>query len=245
VADIKKLPDHLKAHAESMPKDLRDKLSDEELAFRLRHVHDLTLDAAAMGTPALSRRLTARAVKVRDAMPYGDYEAEKKRLEAGRDNATDAGMLDIQHGYNEALRRLDADHEQAPGIDRFLKNTVGVPPADESAADAKGADAMLFKRANIDRLVQAELAKYEEKHAAEVERIRREIAELEAAAKTGRTTPLERARTTSKVSELDAEADRFEKLAVSLTDPELSKYYMQKACETREAALRLNRKGTA
>jgi hypothetical protein len=226
-----------------MPKDLRERMSQEELHYRLRHVRDLEADAAAMGTPALSRRLTAKARKVTNAMPWYQYCDEKKRLEAGRDNATSAGMLDLQAGYNDALRKLDANHPQAPDIGHFLDSTVGKPHEPvESLDDIKGAGTMLHKRSAVDRLVKAELKKYEAKHAAEVERIRREIAELESAAKAGGATPLERARATTKAADLEAEADRLERLADTVTERELSKLYRQQACEKREEALRVSRR---
>jgi hypothetical protein len=79
MANISDLPADLKDHARQVPDDTWRDLHQGESEHRLRHV--ATILSAAESLPAEQHRhVTARARKIRNAMPYMAYTAEHERL---------------------------------------------------------------------------------------------------------------------------------------------------------------------
>jgi hypothetical protein len=211
-----------------MPKPLLERIGKAELEYRLRHVHDLTRDADAIKNPAASRHLTAHARKVRDAMTYLEHAAEKSRLAKGRDNASKQGNLELISAYFDALRRLDVEHPQAPDIGTFLYRITEVTPLGEPEKQA-GSGAMLYKgqRAKVQKIVERQMEQHTQRLRRAEAKLRAEIADMQAHArppvKPGTARP-----------GANPEAERFDRLADTVADPELRTYYRERAVKARK-----------
>jgi uncharacterized caspase-like protein len=107
------LPSHLHEYVKKMPKGLLERLHPGEANHRLQAVHEMTESADRISNPAIHRAIRSHAKRLRDAMPYLEFTAERDKLRGLRDSAKDR---DIWVAYGDAIRKLEHDHEQVSGV---------------------------------------------------------------------------------------------------------------------------------
>jgi hypothetical protein len=171
MANISDLPADLKDHARDMPDGLLAQLHQGEAEHRLRHV-DNAMRAAESLSAEHYRHVTARAKRIRDAMPYADYVAEHKRLTGLKDDARNAGHHEIAGAWHEALDRLESDHEQD-------RSTAAVGQAIMAYDKANPQDVAKAKAAAKAAAVQKAIAEATARFRKEQDEIRKEIRELQ------------------------------------------------------------------
>jgi hypothetical protein len=108
---MSRLPDHLQAHADNIPSDIRDQLGAAEIHARAAEAHRITSRADGLGlSPNDHRAWRDRATAVLKAMPKRELDQQLADLAELADAAPDHVL---RRGYRE---RADALREQHPQV---------------------------------------------------------------------------------------------------------------------------------
>jgi hypothetical protein len=165
MATLRDLPNHLRDHAKAMPDGLLDTLHPAEAVHRLQAVHEMTESADRIGSPEIHRHVLSHAKRLRDAMSYQDFTAERQKL---RDLGDSAPYGEMKEAYRTALRDHEDKHEQVSGVGEAIMAHEKANPVSKAAARA----------AALQKVIDREVAKATAGYWAEVARIRQEIADF-------------------------------------------------------------------
>jgi hypothetical protein len=160
VASLSELPADLKDHARQVPEDVFRTLHQGEAEHRLRH-YDSMLRAADSLPAEQYRHVTARARRIRDAMPYKAFTEEHQRLSSLKDDARRNGHHDIANAWGDALGRLERDHEQAEGTTAVGSAIMAYDKANQDVS--KTAMAAAVKAAAIQKAIEQATADFRAK----------------------------------------------------------------------------------
>jgi hypothetical protein len=166
MANISDLPAELKDHARMVPEDTFRALHQGEAEHRLRHVDEM-LRAAEPLQAEQYRHVTASARRHLKAMPNAQFMTERNRLRELISDADRAGHLEVAKAFRAALRKLEDENPQAPGVQEAMMayDKAGLSPGAAKAA----------RKAREAALIQKEVDKAYVRLQAEQDRLRAEI----------------------------------------------------------------------
>lgn len=170
MATLSALPIHLRQHARALPKGLLERLHQGEAEHRLQAVREMTASADRISNPGIHRHVLAHAKRLRDAMPYLEFTAERTKLSDLRDTASNANT---RLAYAAAIRELEDKHEQVNGVGEAIMQWDKAHPV------AKASRAAMLKTAHL------ELARATADIKRKQDELRKEIRELRERAERG------------------------------------------------------------
>src|SRR5712692_1928966 len=142
MATIADIPAEHQGYASAMPKGLLGRLEPDEAQVRLAEVARLNGQAATAGLDRdMVRYYVTLAAKVRDAMPWAEYDAEMQRLIKRRDASPATGDgIQLRQSANGQIAALKGDHPQhwEPGAEKPQDHQSARRPGRPQGTDVAG-----------------------------------------------------------------------------------------------------------